>query len=798
MNLVCIQAKNSVDFVYQVFKAYDSRELFAIADCENAAEFKRLRGIEATGFIATQSGGGWLNLAHSTYDSIEPAQIVFTSGTEGKPKAIVLAHSGLKNVVDRINVAMEVDDTICEYIGVPVYHSFGLGRCRAVSAAGGKAFIPENGFDLKEIVGMLADGQVNALSAVPSLLRILLDSADLFVGVADKLMWIEIGSQYMSADEKRRLRDLFPKAKIVQHYGLTEASRTSLLRIDQVEGKYLESVGVVDPDIHLQISEEGRLSIKGPHVALGLLSDNEITPLANDEGYFETSDLAAIDDGYLYFKGRADDVINCGGVKFDPANIEAELNRGYEESQHVYISRIPDEYRGDGILLNLLDSTQRPIEAVIDEVDALLSKNNIHAKSSIKSQIVTEFPKTKTNKIKRKELSNKFIDTNLSNRVVDDANTIRAVYCKIFNTSSIDLNETFNSLGGDSLTYVRASVEIEKRLGYLPDAWENIALSKLEKLKGTEKRSGLFSKIEAGILLRCLAIIAVVSHHAGVTLVKGGATLLMIIAGYNYMRFQLPKQLAGDTFSVVKSLFINILAPYWLFLGLYLTLKGHPINAYDMLLISSSIFPKLDYVPFQVWFIQVLIQSIILFSLPLLFKITRDWIADNQTLYIVLFALFLFAARVVDGMLDFGTVYNLQGGQFSWVAWLFGLGAIIFVLQGRHKILLLSVAVIASVIFYSPDYSRILFISLGTALLLWLPNIKVPRFSLSLIQAVSASSLFIYMLHGRAPIDSLTSEWQIDLIRIGVGILIGVVGYTLYNFGLTILAKIYQRFSSEV
>jgi long-subunit acyl-CoA synthetase (AMP-forming) len=100
--------------------------------------------------------------------SDQPAQIVFTSGTEGQPKAILLSYRNLADVVTRLNAAMRINDSIREYVGVPVKYSFGLGRARAVAAAEGAIFLPDR-FDPIQIADMLAADQINAISAVPSL-----------------------------------------------------------------------------------------------------------------------------------------------------------------------------------------------------------------------------------------------------------------------------------------------------------------------------------------------------------------------------------------------------------------------------------------------------------------------------------------------------------------------------------------------------------------------------------------------------------------------------------------------------
>ncbi len=159
-----------------------------------------------------------------------------------------------------------------------------MGRARAVAAAGGEVFVPER-FDPLQIGDMLAEGRINAISAVPSLWRQVLAAPGAIGRHGDKVRWIEIGSQYMAAADKLAMRRLFPGARIVQHYGLTEASRTVFLDISATPEAALESVGLPDDPGALRIGENGAILIRGDHVALGQVTEGgEILPLADAGG----------------------------------------------------------------------------------------------------------------------------------------------------------------------------------------------------------------------------------------------------------------------------------------------------------------------------------------------------------------------------------------------------------------------------------------------------------------------------------------------------------------------------------
>jgi acyl-CoA synthetase (AMP-forming)/AMP-acid ligase II len=239
---------------------------------------------------------------------------------------VLLSHANLADVVERLNAVMGVTAEIREYVGVPVYHSFGFGRCRAVSVAGGRAYLPARGFNPVEINGLLEKDEINAISAVPSLWRVLLQTGAVSARAAEKVRWIEIGSQSMAAGEKRALVTLFPQAKIVQHYGLTEASRTTFLEVDTASDSKLDSVGRAVGQVELRISEDGRIQIRGPHVATGHVDRGRARVDPRDgDGWLTTNDRGQLQDGYLHFAGRSDDMINCGGLKLAPDALEASI-----------------------------------------------------------------------------------------------------------------------------------------------------------------------------------------------------------------------------------------------------------------------------------------------------------------------------------------------------------------------------------------------------------------------------------------------------------------------------------------
>ncbi len=404
IEVVAFEAAHSRAYLTAVFQAWNAGQ--CVMALPEGAGRKTVPGTKVLARESFAPDPGWFEGTLPERPVDERALIAFSSGTTGRPKAILIAHGALQDVVTRINTAMGVDDTIREYLGVPVTFSFGFGRVRAVAAAGGKSYLPEHGFDPTEIGQMLAAGEINAVSAVPTLWRVLLaNKGTISADAAQNLKWIEIGSQWMTGAEKLELRTLFPNAKIVQHYGLTEASRSTLLDISAAPEDRLDSVGQAVGDVEITIDGEGRIRTRGPHLALGLVSGAGVKPVADADGWLTTSDRGRIDDGWLSYEGRMDELINAGGLKIDPTAFEQAVNTALGVPGAVAAGRLADELRGEKVLVALRHDAGLSRDRVTKAITAEATRIGLIGTGSFELREVADLPLTATGKVKRADLA---------------------------------------------------------------------------------------------------------------------------------------------------------------------------------------------------------------------------------------------------------------------------------------------------------------------------------------------------------------------------------------------------------
>ena len=738
-DVIGIHQANSVDFVKSAFKVYNSGNVLAVLKQPDS-------GLSLKQEITPKSGGGWLDLRQDVIRENRPAQIVFTSGTEGAPKAILLSHQALADVVVRLNNIMKLDETVREYVGIPVTYSFGFGRCRAVAAAGGRCFIPENGFNPAELARMLAADEINAISAVPTLWRTLLAQPEIIGALGRKVRWIEIGSQYMSRAEKEQMKALFPNAIIVQHYGLTEASRTTFLNISETEGDLLESVGQVTGDVEVKVSPEGLIMIRGPHVATGQIIGSEIKELVDADGWYTTGDFGRLENNYLYYGGRADDLINCAGIKVNPDLLQERIHRRLNVENKIAVCRIDDELRGDGFFVAIESGSGIGVKKVQDASIEELLALGINAKSSVKVQEVKRIPRTDTGKVRRKELSRLYSHTSVEKKdrgLPDKESSVFGLYTHIFPGMDIKPGDTFRSLGGDSLNYVQMLMLLEKRFGNVPADWDKMTVERLEKIERKDKPS-IFSWLDTSIFLRAIAIIGVVGTHSGKDVLGGGTLLLFALIGYNMARFKSTDFIDGKIWRWVKHYAIIILIPYFLVAALHLGWT-RSFEADVLLLYANLINAKITVV-FPFWFVQVLLQCLILFGIIFSVPSLRLHASRSPVMFSLSVLLCLIAVRAIYPVFwDTQHLRDLVPTRFMailWLGWCF-----YFVENIRQKILLCAIGI--GFAFLDKGFSTVtLWLVVGSLFLAFVPRVPVPAFVSRVFNDIGAATFYIFIFNG--------------------------------------------------
>ena len=309
-------------------------------------------------------------------DMFDEAFIMYTSGTTGKPKGVILTHSNMVwNQAKLINSPPLRHDEIM-ISPLPFFHGGGLGRCMAAWLLGGTVISWEK-FDAARLLDALSKYRATFIIMVPAMARMLFALPNINTADVSSVKNVLLTAAVVPVPLKKQTMEVFHNAQIIDGYGLTEncSAVTSLLGEDVF--KKPSSVGLPHLFVEVKIVNEnygeveanvvGEIAVSGPTVMKGYYNDPEGTAETIRGGWLMTGDLGRKDEeGYLYIVGRKKDMIISGGENIYPAEIEAVLGT-HPKIEECAVIGVPHAKWGETVLALLVLKTGQ--EMGEDEVE---------------------------------------------------------------------------------------------------------------------------------------------------------------------------------------------------------------------------------------------------------------------------------------------------------------------------------------------------------------------------------------------------------------------------------------------
>ncbi|MCU1372925.1 MAG: AMP-dependent synthetase [Actinomycetia bacterium] len=343
-----------------------------------------------------------------------PAVLLFTSGTTSEPKAAVLDHDNLLAYILNAGDFMAADEDEAVLMVVPPFHIAGVAGLLS-SIYAGRRIVPLAKFTPEGWLDAVRAEQVTHAFVVPTMLARIVAVMEEQGGVElPCLRTLSYGGARMPVPVLERALELFPNAGFVNAYGLTETSSTVALlgpedhRIALAgDHKRLASVGKALPGIEVEVvdddnnpvapEEEGRIRIRGPQVSGQYVGqDGAVDP----EGWLVTGDIGTVDaEGYIFVRGRADDVIIAGGENISPSEIEDCLLRHANVTGAAVVG-VPDDEWGEKVAAMVTVNGQ----VTPDELREWVRKDLGGLKAPKLVVLTDELPMTPTGKILRREV----------------------------------------------------------------------------------------------------------------------------------------------------------------------------------------------------------------------------------------------------------------------------------------------------------------------------------------------------------------------------------------------------------
>jgi fatty-acyl-CoA synthase len=284
--------------------------------------------------------------------------IVYTSGTTGRPRGVILTHANHFYNTLNYTDAYRMKEGDVELALTPMFHSSTLGRIFTY-VFNKVTFITSHRFDPKKALELISKHRVTSITQSPTMYAALLNVSGGDAYSTDSVKRIVSGAAPLFPAIRERLTRRFPQAGIYDLYGLTEASPgVSILKPEDSSDKFA-SVGKPMKHVTLKIVDSegsevppgriGEIVCRGPNLMKGYYNDPPATREILRDGWLYTGDMGKMDrDGYLYLTGRKKELIVRGGENIYPAEVEAVLHQhpGVEEAAVI---GVPDEYWGETV-----------------------------------------------------------------------------------------------------------------------------------------------------------------------------------------------------------------------------------------------------------------------------------------------------------------------------------------------------------------------------------------------------------------------------------------------------------------
>jgi long-chain acyl-CoA synthetase len=342
------------------------------------------------------------------------AVLQYTGGTTGVSKGAMLTHYNLLSnamYASRLFPVTERDVSLCV---LPLFHIYGLTVTMNAMLAAGAAMVLLPSFHVDEVMKTIQSQRVTIFSGAPAMYIAINSRPDVKKFDLTSVRSCLSGGSALPPAVRRKFIEL-TGGNLVEGYGLSETS--PITHCNPVAGGVVKDgsigppfsdtdakiVDVGDRDKELSVGEVGELAVKGPQVMKGYWNQKEETESVLKDGWFLTGDIAKMDeDGYFYIVDRKKDMINVGGMKVYPREVEDVLFE-HPDVKEAGVVGIQDDFRGEAVkaFVVLKDPAKQTSE---QDIIGFCEKKLAKFKVPKEVEFVPELPKTLIGKVLRRKL----------------------------------------------------------------------------------------------------------------------------------------------------------------------------------------------------------------------------------------------------------------------------------------------------------------------------------------------------------------------------------------------------------
>ena len=410
----------------------------------------------------------------------DTALMLHTSGTTSRPKLVPLTHANICSSGRNIARTLALTEKDRCLNVMPLFHIHGLIAAVAASLTAGGSVVCPPGFDPDQFFIWLDSCQPTWYTAVPTIHQSVLSRASTNREIIARhpLRFIRSSSAALPKPVLEELENVF-QTQVIEAYGMTEASHQMASNPLSPCIRKPTSVGIAAGSEVAIMDESGRLLpageigevvVRGPNLMSSYANNPKANESAFTNGWFRTGDQGRLDeDGYLFLTGRLKEIINRGGEKIAPREVDEVLSRHPSVAQVIAFA-VPHPTLGEDIAAAVVLKERARITA--GEIREFAAARLSDYKVPNQVLIVDEIPKGPTGKLQRLGLAEKLagrLAAEMKDNFVAPRSAIEqeitAIWSSLLKTEPIGIRDSFHLVGGDSLSLATMLTEVHARWG---------------------------------------------------------------------------------------------------------------------------------------------------------------------------------------------------------------------------------------------------------------------------------------------------------------------------------------------
>ncbi|MEV6402833.1 AMP-binding protein [Streptomyces bobili] len=804
--LVLLAGANTADVLVTYLAALAAGHPVLLVPGDNEEAVRSLTAAYDPDVVVGADRSGQLRLderravsAHELHPDL--ALLLSTSGSTGSPKLVRLSYDNLQANAESIATYLDIGEDDRAATTLPLHYCYGLSVINSHLLRGAGLVLTDLSVADDRFWDLFRAARATTFAAVPYTFD-LLDRTG-FAGLRlPHLRYVTQAGGRLAPDRVRHYAELGRRDgwDLYVMYGQTEATARMAYLPPHLAAGHPEAIGVPVPGGSFRLEahpdwpgqDTGELVYSGPNVMLGYAEHPRDLARGRTVTDLHTGDIGRrTPDGLYEIVGRSSRFVKILGLRVDPERVETLLlGHGFtalcagRDDELVVAVTVPDGGEADvvGVRRTVTGAYGLPPRAVA--VHAVPQLPRLPTGKPDYEAVRRLVPAPTPTPDERPPDGTDVTDPADAMDVTD----LCRLYAEILDRTDVTPESSFVSLGGDSLSYVEMSLTLERALGHLPPDWHTRAIRDLRRTEPAQPPTREGSRrrtLETSIALRAVAIVLIVGSHIHVFYVKGGAHLLLAVAGYNLARFHLnPTAERRERVRHGLRSIARIVLPSLFWIALVLPFTDDYVLA-NLFLLHSVLGPHDHETAVQFWFIEAL--TYILVAAVALLGLRSVDRAERRFPFALPMTIAALGLVTRYDLLGLGNRFHLPSAAVAF--WLFALGWAAAKADTTRQRVLVTVAAVATIPgFFPGEPFRDAVVTAGFVLLVWVRTLPSRGRVNTVAGVLASSSLYIYLTHWQIfPLIKDFSGWPALLASLLFGI-----GYA------TVATRVTRRLSATL